>query len=270
MSNTNDKDRDPSDNDALKALREISESDESETEETEEGDEAQGTETEESAGGEGGELAQSPSASGFVGMLVEQGKDGEGKGLDAGSSPTQSASGGESSGGEGTGTTTSLQKSGGGTTDKIYMAKEIGTVPDAVPPAPGSAGGSQGAGAAAGGAGVRTVRKGRPAPGWYHAAVPVMYTLGALLILIGLWAIGALIFMAVKAPDELGHVAYPFLTPERAPDNEDIWIYTQGSHIMAWMMLVCLPVSLAMGMMAGIMQQQIRRSTPKTETKHEN
>jgi len=108
---------------------------------------------------------------------------------------------------------------------------------------------------------VKKVVKVVKVPGWYHAAVPVMYTLGVMLILIGLWAIGALIFMAVKAPDDMGRVGYWLLAAtENMVTGE--YEYTKGSYLMAGVMLVSLPVALAMGMMAGIMQQQIRRSQP--------
>jgi len=236
MSNTNDpndKDREQTDDDTIKALHEFSDAEESEDlkelDEPEEGtadEELDATEGQEET--ETSEGTPSPAASGFVGMLAEQGKEG---GLDASQSPPATANGGDSA-------------------DKIHIAKEIGAVPSVV------------------GGGVRTVRKGRPVPNWYHAAVPVMYTLGVMLILIGLWAIGALIFMAIKAPDDMGRAGYWLLsTTEDVVTGE--YTYTKGSYLMAGVMLVSLPVALAMGMMAGIMQQQIRRAAPKPETKSE-
>ena len=236
---TNDKNREQSDDDVLKALNEFSESDDSEIEEAEEEEEA--TEEElnaKTAEAQDAEGTPSPAASGFVGMLAEQGKNAQ---LDASQTATSAANGGDAA------------------ADKIHIAKEIGTVPPPHAPAAGQA-----AGGGMGG-GVRTVRKGRPAPGWYHAAVPVMYTLGALLILIGLWAVGALIFMAVKEPDEMRPVYWLLATDQNLEDGA--FHYTKGSWMMAWTMLLCLPVSLVLGMMAGIMQRMIRSSSPGTEAK---
>ena len=78
----------------------------------------------------------------------------------------------------------------------------------------------------------RVKRQVKKAPGWYHGAVPVMYTLGSILILIGLWAVGALIYMAVKTPAEPGDVVYPLISWAFNPDG-DGGAYTAGSKMMA-------------------------------------
>jgi hypothetical protein len=86
-----------------------------------------------------------------------------------------------------------------------------------------------------------------------------MFTLGSLLILIGLWAVGALIYMATKSPAAPNEVGYPLIAWAYNPE-ETGGAYTQNSKLMAAAMLVCLPVSFALGIMGGMMQKQIRAS----------
>jgi hypothetical protein len=223
MSNENEKEREH--DDALNALHGIGGGgapDESEAE-------GEGTHAEpEKEGDDAAEGTPSPAASGFVGMLAKEGAGGAaGSGLDAGAPAGDKKDG-------------AIPRKA--TTDQIYMAREI-TPTRPFPTATGAVGGAK-----------RRVAK--EAPGWYHAAVPVMYTLGSILLLIGFWAIGALVVMAVSKPAAGGDVWYPFLA--WSADIGDEGGFTQGSRIMAWVMVLCLPVSAALWMMARVMQKHIR------------
>jgi len=203
--------------DALAALHGLGASDEQEGQEGQE-------EHEEAEALEGGKEVRddgsaNSSASGFVGMLAKQGEP-EG-GLSA-VPPVKRAS----------------------TRDEIRMAREIqpGEMPVAMPIAAPAA---------------RGAKRAAQVPGWYHIAVPVMFTLGSLLILIGLWAAGALIYMALKTPASPADVGYPWISWEMDPDTE-AGAFSQGSKIMAMSMLICLPVAIATGAMAAMMQKRIR------------
>jgi hypothetical protein len=165
--------------------------------------------------------AESAQASGFVGMLAKEG---------AGSAPDAGGSSGAP-----------IPR---GRTDEIRMAREIEVAPRPAPaftPPP-----------------TTVVRRKVAAkvPGWYHIAVPVMYTLGALLFLIGVWALGAVVYMLVHTPKDLHDIGYPWISGIMDLDTEVV-TYASASKIMAGAMLVCLPVALAMAVMANIMRKRI-------------
>jgi len=120
-------------------------------------------------------------------------------------------------------------------TDEIKMAKEI----ELKPVAP-----SKPASGVVGYQGQR--RGGRKVPGWYHTAIPIMFTVSSLLLLISLWAVGAVIAIMAKAE------SYPLL---RYDDYAGA--FTRGSTVFAFVMLLCLPISLALIVSAIVMQRHI-------------
>jgi hypothetical protein len=70
-----------------------------------------------------------------------------------------------------------------------------------------------------------------------------MLGLGGVLLVIGLWAAGALVYMGVTRPESAEAVHYPLV--RWSLDVGDMGGYTNGSRVMAWSMLACLPVGLA-------------------------
>ncbi len=79
------------------------------------------------------------------------------------------------------------------------------------------------------------------------AAIPIMYTVSSLLLLISFWSIGGVIAMMAGAH------SYPLLDFDL--DNN---VFTQTSKMMAIAMLLCLPISLAIGIMATVLGRKIK------------
>src|SRR5277367_4329966 len=49
------------------------------------------------------------------------------------------------------------------------------------------------------------------APRWYRIVVPLLFALGGVLMVIGLWAVGAMIYMRTVTPMAAEDVKYPLL-----------------------------------------------------------
>ncbi len=136
-------------------------------------------------------------------------------------------------------------------TDEIRMAKEV-TLPASNAPSSYPAR-----------SGARPASRGpRKIPGWYHAAVPMMYTLCSFLTLISFWAIGAVVYIygVNPNPQERPDIRYPLLMFSENGGGTDIPGYAFGSKIIALIMLAAFPVALALCAMAIVMQRQITRS----------
>ena len=80
-----------------------------------------------------------------------------------------------------------------------------------------------------------------PAPQRSAAMPYLMMGLAAVLLVIGAWAVGALMYMHNSQPISPRDVTYPFLTWHIDPRTGGA--YTSASVAMAWSMLVCLPVA---------------------------
>jgi hypothetical protein len=127
-------------------------------------------------------------------------------------------------------------------TEEIRMAREI-TLP---------AGG--GVARPVGRPGSRVVRK---VPGWYHVAVPIMFTISSLLLLIGFWAVAAVIAIMARAE------SFPLLS--HAVDGEGYPLQDEAgrpsfsgmSKAMAFGMLIALPVALCLVAMAVTMKRHM-------------
>jgi len=96
----------------------------------------------------------------------------------------------------------------------------------------------------------------RRVPGWYKPAVPIMFTLGSLLMAIGFWAVGACVALIVPIK------GYLFLDY-----NDDDNAFTTLSKVFAVGMLLCLPVAGAMYFMGAVMRKHAlaaddQRTTP--------
>jgi hypothetical protein len=214
---------DRSADDTLAALHGLGSAEESEHEEGEQEEELQLHESEDRE-----DAGVSSAASGFVGMLAKQGAP-DAAALTPHSSPARP------------------------NRDEIQMAREIPLAEQdearrAFPPA---------------GTAPRGKKPVQAVPGWYHGAVPVMFTLGALLLLIGVWAVGGLVYMGMQKPTE----AQPgYLWIHTEPDAEtDEPVYTAGSKMMATAMVVCVPVAIAMGIMGGMMQKKVSEERRRSE-----
>ena len=86
-------------------------------------------------------------------------------------------------------------------------------------------------------------------PGWYHAAIPIMFTLGSLLFLISIWAVIASVCTFFK-------IESPFVTIPPPPEEGEVVPLNFWTYI-PYIMLLCLPVSLTLAVMAIIMKRQI-------------
>ena len=92
----------------------------------------------------------------------------------------------------------------------------------------------------------------RRVPHWFHTAVPISFTVGALLLVIGIWALLAVLGWAT------GSAMAPGFTPvihgiDGAPDKPG------DSVVMPFVLLLSLPVGLALEVMGLIMLKQLRR-----------
>jgi hypothetical protein len=98
----------------------------------------------------------------------------------------------------------------------------------------------------------RSQRKIPKPPDWWRAAIPVMYTVSSLLLLVSLWAAGACIAMLATWK------GYPLIE-----FDTDLDAFTPASKVMAGVMLMCLPVSIAIGIMAIILGGKIKKYEKK-------
>jgi len=124
--------------------------------------------------------------------------------------------------------------------DRLHMAREV-TPPAAEPAAP-----------------AEPVATPVPAavPGWYKVALPVALILAALLLGIGVWAIGALIYMHNVVPMVPRDVHYPLIAWRL--NVGPMGGYTAASRVMAWAMLSCVPVAVLLVVMAWMLRQRAR------------
>jgi hypothetical protein len=191
------------------------------------------------------ETEPGPSASGFVGMLSKAPMPQDDPSPTRPVNPSQSSRPTPQPSSEAHAAPASPRAAG---TDEIRMAREI-TRPAAVSPArPGS----------------RPGARGRKIPGWYHVAVPIMFTVSSLLMIIGFWAVGAII--AIIA----GFDGYPLLS--HAVDSGGYPITDDAGHpllssmskVMAFTMLIALPVAISLVVMAIIMQRQVSKAARKS------
>ncbi len=95
--------------------------------------------------------------------------------------------------------------------------------------------------------GGKPMRKIAKPPEWWGAAIPVMYTVSSMLLLISIWAVGACIAMMAGAK------SFPLM--EVDPDDGT---FVSTSKMMAAAMLICLPVSIGIGVMAMILRGKIK------------
>jgi hypothetical protein len=100
-----------------------------------------------------------------------------------------------------------------------------------------------------------------PVRWWYGAAIWVAWLLAILLVVIGAWAVGALIYMARHN----GNSTPPIMEPSDVHYPLIAWRlnagplgdYTAASRIMAWMMLLCLPVAGLLLVIAGMLRRRM-------------
>ncbi len=95
-------------------------------------------------------------------------------------------------------------------------------------------------------------------PRWYRLAHPVALVLTAMLLLIGVWAIGALLYMHFVIPSAPHQVHYPLIAWrwDAAPAGS----YTRASRAMAWAMLLCLPLA---ALLVALANQLRERAAPR-------
>ncbi len=85
--------------------------------------------------------------------------------------------------------------------------------------------------------------------------VPVIFGLAGVLLAIGMWAVGAVMYMANVMPMEAEDVRYPLIT--WSIEVGTMGGYTQTSRMMAYAMLACVPVALGLLVVA----EALRRKT---------
>ena len=118
--------------------------------------------------------------------------------------------------------------------DQLRMAREIQPVPSPDAPAAPTTG---------------------RVPHWYGPAAAAAATLAAVLTLIGIWAVGALIYMHQVSPLSARQVRYPFV--RWSLDAGPMGGYTPTSRMMAGAMLLCIPVAALLVLMAILLRRQI-------------
>lgn len=168
-------------------------------------------------GGEGGE----GSATGFVGMLAK-------RQLDSGGSR-----------GPGSGVTGSARGA------PLPMAREIRGESEEADPVPAEP------------SGRKSSRKPASLPAWSRTIFPMAMVLALLLLAIGLWALGAVIYMVNTAPDLASDVHYPLISW-----STDVGLTGGYTHASLWVargMLLCLPVAIMLAIMGFIWKKRLAR-----------
>jgi hypothetical protein len=95
------------------------------------------------------------------------------------------------------------------------------------------------------------------APRWYRLAAPILFAIGGALMIIGLWAVGALAYMRTTTPTTPDFQSqYPLI--RWSPTVGENGGYTDDSKMMAMAMVACIPVAALMGAMVMVMRRQIR------------
>jgi multisubunit Na+/H+ antiporter MnhG subunit len=94
-------------------------------------------------------------------------------------------------------------------------------------------------------------------PRWHRAALLTAVGMAILLLVIGLWAVGAIIYMHNVSPLAPNDVHYPLISwnLEAGPMGD----YTSASVFIAWTMLLCLPVAAMLLAMAYLLWQKSKQ-----------
>ncbi|HUO10884.1 MAG TPA: hypothetical protein VM008_21460 [Phycisphaerae bacterium] len=95
-------------------------------------------------------------------------------------------------------------------------------------------------------------------PAWLRFATPVLLVMALLLLTIGAWAVGAMIYMQRVTPIAPEDVQYPLL--RWSDEVGTSGGYSPESRLMAMAMLGCIPLALVMGMLALLLRRQARRT----------
>jgi hypothetical protein len=102
----------------------------------------------------------------------------------------------------------------------------------------------------------RTAPVRRTLPRWYRVAAPLLFVLGGILMVIGLWAVGAMLYMNRITPMGPEDVKYPLL--RWSDDVGTSGGYAPESRTMALAMLVCIPLAMLMAGMVVLLRRQMR------------
>ncbi|HVT80274.1 MAG TPA: hypothetical protein VHM90_06410 [Phycisphaerae bacterium] len=184
----------------------------------------------------------SGSATGFVGMLAKRQLDGD------------SVAGVEVTGLEGEAARRARYP--------LQMAKEV-VPPVGIEVPPAATGIGEGGAAARGQGGVRGAGSAGGAPWLYRLALPVSWALAMILVVIGAWAVGALVYMQqhnaqshppIMVPKD---VHYPLIAWRF--DAGPLGDYTPASKLMARAMMLCLPVAVLLVVVAGMVRKRVIR-----------
>jgi hypothetical protein len=101
-----------------------------------------------------------------------------------------------------------------------------------------------------------------PASWWYRASVPAAWVMAILLLGIGTWAVGALIYMHQHSPQSASPIMVP--TDVRYPllawrfNAGPLGDFTATSRMMARTMLLCVPVSFLLMAVAVMLRRRMR------------
>jgi len=94
------------------------------------------------------------------------------------------------------------------------------------------------------------------APRWYRVVTPLLFALGGVLMVIGLWAVGAMMYMKTVTPVAAEDVKYPLL--QWSDEAGSAGGYSHESQVIAMAMLACIPLAAVMGAIVIVLQRQIR------------
>jgi hypothetical protein len=95
-------------------------------------------------------------------------------------------------------------------------------------------------------------------PRWYKPALPMLFVLAVVLAIIGVWAVGAIAYMQNTTPLASTDVHYPLI--RWSLDAGDRGNYTESSRLIAWVMLICLPVSAVFLALALMTRKRLKRA----------
>ena len=101
--------------------------------------------------------------------------------------------------------------------------------------------------------------KAKPAsgfPGWFRFAMPMLFVGACVLLGIGGWACGAVIYMQRVTPMAPEDVQYPLL--RWSDEVGTSGGYSPESRMMAMAMLGCIPLAVIMVVMGIMLRRQLR------------
>jgi hypothetical protein len=101
------------------------------------------------------------------------------------------------------------------------------------------------------------VRGTKPGSSAYRVILPLMALTALVLLLIGVWAVGAQVYMAMATVEEPSDVGYPLLRWSFAAGENGG--YTQASRFLAGAMLAALPVALVLAGAAILIWRRLSR-----------